>query len=123
MPYCSKCGNLEREGAVFCDKCGTSMQSNKGPPSQPPLFSTGGGIYKSTQLYVSTQVLIFSLLMIGGGIMGLVMAANMPPMHSTSDPWGPANDYSFNNMVGAFGAIMIVIGIIILVVGYLKKSE
>ena len=39
MTYCSRCGNLAKEGAQFCDRCGAALSGGQQPYGQPTTFS------------------------------------------------------------------------------------
>jgi len=111
MGYCSKCGNELREGAAYCDRCGTSAIS---PSYADNSNLRGGDIYRSAGLIVSQQRLILSMMFGGMGVLFLVMSAVVQPMPGM---FGQPSDSTFNTITLAMGLVLILIGIGIFVLG------
>ena len=107
-----------RPGARFCDNCGEN-QLRKDETS--PVDFNDGQIVRSTKMYISQQRLILCISLVGFGILALVMAATIPPM--PSEPFGPADDYSFNTMVAVMGVVSLIMGVVIYVFGRSDQEQ
>ena len=119
LKYCSECGSQLGEGARYCDRCGAGVGDNE---TRIAESAKTGDIYRSTRLYVSQQRLIAAVIFAGLGILLLVMAVSIPPM--PSEPFGPADDYTFNTIAGATGFVFIAIGLAIYFLGgFLQGSD
>jgi len=118
LAYCSNCGNQLREEAKFCDKCGGSVDKGTGSSLASNDYNIHAeDMVRSTKIYVSQQRLYMVLGAIFVGLFLLIIAAVAPPMPNINDPWGPANDYTFNTIAALMGLGSIVFGIVFYLLG------
>jgi len=114
MSYCSRCGNLTKEGAQFCDRCGTPLAGgfqSYGQGNQQTVSYTYRKDEKEAILAVVLSVLIPGLGQIycgriGRGIgimvlMGLLSVVSIVPLFFMMDPWEV-------DIAGMFTAIVMV---------------
>jgi LPXTG-motif cell wall-anchored protein len=120
MVFCSNCGKQLRDGAKYCDECGSVIDHSNQDPMVP---FQGNQIIQSTRLYVSQQRLFGSLFLIGIGFVGLLMGALMPPFPSMDDPFGPATDYTMNTIFAVMGLVMMAIGAAIYFLGRSNQEQ
>jgi hypothetical protein len=121
LSFCKECGAELRDGAKYCDKCGSKVGFDPGAASNSDYGQTGrrmvvdAGVLRSTKLVVSQQRLFISLGLIFVGIMTLGLSMTMPPMPST--PFGPADDYSMRNIGLLMGLGLMAFGFLVYFLG------
>lgn len=121
MSYCSRCGNLTKEGAQFCDRCGTPLAGgfqSYGQGNQQTVSYTYRKDEKEAILAVVLSVLIPGLGQIycgriGRGIgimvlMGLLSVVSIVPLFFLMDPV----DFNFTG----FLALNVIISILLFII-------
>jgi len=114
---CSKCGAENLQDAKFCSKCGAELSVSVAPVGAPPFV-------KAVKTWKPTTAGILSIVAgVLDLIVGIVLLAIRGVVGSMGQfpgyPWGYMSDSAslVGSIVGAIGAILIVLGIIALVGG------
>lgn len=97
MAYCPRCGQPIREGAKFCDTCGSAVQPTStisSPHAQPaspqvqPL--TAPSKKKSRTLLYAVVGIVVLVVLVLGGIIGLGLLSNSGTSNNKQPPPPPA---------------------------------